>query len=115
MPSACDFGRQGALYPGMGSVDVQEARGKSTYHSMQAEASRRFSNGVYFTASYTFSKTIDDGNGAFGGAQNYRTTRVSGSTVGWRIRTSGAVWFLAESTSYRLEGAIFRRSSRQDA
>lgn len=54
------------LYPNMGSVDVQEARGVSSYHSLQAQGSRRFSNGLQFVASYTLSKTIDDGAGAFG-------------------------------------------------
>lgn len=54
------------LYPGMGSVNVQDARGNSMYHSLQLEASRRFNNGLQFTGSYTFSKTIDDGSGAFG-------------------------------------------------
>jgi hypothetical protein len=53
------------LYPGMGSVDVEDARGNSMYHSLQVEASRRFTNGLQFTAAYTFSKTIDDGSGAF--------------------------------------------------
>jgi hypothetical protein len=53
------------LFPGMGIVDVQDARGNSIYHSLQVEASRRFSHGVQFTGSYTFSRTIDDGSGAF--------------------------------------------------
>jgi Carboxypeptidase regulatory-like domain len=54
------------LYPGMGSIDTQEARGISSYHALQVEGQRRFSNGLQFTASYTFSKTIDDGAGANG-------------------------------------------------
>ena len=64
------------LYPGMGSVDVQEARGNSIYHSLQIEGSRRFSNGLQFTGSYTFSKTIDDGSGAFGTEQIYQSLRL---------------------------------------
>jgi hypothetical protein len=64
------------LYPGMGSVDVQEARGNSIYHSLQVEASRRFSNGVQFTGSYTFAKTIDDGSGAFATEQIYQSLRL---------------------------------------
>lgn len=54
------------FFPGLGSVTVKEARGSSTYHSLQSEVTRRFSRGLQFTASYTFSKTIDDGGGAFG-------------------------------------------------
>jgi len=52
------------LYPGLGNIDVQDARGNSIYNSLQAELSRRFSNGLQFTAAYTFSRTIDDGTGA---------------------------------------------------
>jgi hypothetical protein len=54
------------LYPGLGGIDVQDARGNSIYHALQTELSRRFSNGLQFTASYTFSRTIDDGAGANG-------------------------------------------------
>ena len=64
------------LYPGMGNVDVQDARGNSIYHSLQAEASRRFSNGLQFTASYTFSKTIDQGSGAFATEQIYQSLQL---------------------------------------
>jgi hypothetical protein len=66
------------LYPGMGAVNVEEARGISMYHSMQIEAQHRWSNGLQFTASYTFSKTIDDGSGAFGanGNQIYQALRL---------------------------------------
>jgi hypothetical protein len=64
------------LYPGMGSVDVQDARGNSMYHSLQVEASRRFSKGLQFTGSYTFSKTIDDGSGAFATEQVYQSLRL---------------------------------------
>lgn len=53
------------LYPGMGNIDVQDALGNSIYHSLQMELSRRFSNGLQFTAAYTFARTIDNGAGAF--------------------------------------------------
>jgi hypothetical protein len=66
------------LYPGMGNIDVQEARGNSSYHSLQVQAQRRFAQGVQFTASYTFAKTIDDGAGAFGvvGEQIFQSLRL---------------------------------------
>jgi hypothetical protein len=64
------------LFPGMGSVDVQEARGNSIYHSLQVEASRRFSHGLQFTGSYTFSRTIDDGSGAFATEQIFPSLRL---------------------------------------
>lgn len=65
------------LFPGLGSVNVQEARGNSIYHGLQAELSRRFASGLQFTASYTFSRTIDDGGGAYGsGPQDFRNIRL---------------------------------------
>ncbi len=54
------------LYPGMGSINVASAGGNSIYNALQAELSRRYSHGLQFTASYTYSKTIDNGGGAFG-------------------------------------------------
>ena len=74
------------LYPGMGSVDVQDARGNSIYHSLQAEASRRFSNGLQFTAAYTFSKTIDQGSGAFATEQIYQSLRLDRALADTDVR-----------------------------
>jgi hypothetical protein len=54
------------LFPNLGSVNVEDARGNSIYNAMQAELQHRFSHGLQFTASYTHSRTIDDGGGAFG-------------------------------------------------
>jgi hypothetical protein len=53
------------IYPNLGAINVAETRGNSMYHSLQAEVQRRFTKDLQFTASYTFSKTIDDGGGAF--------------------------------------------------
>lgn len=74
------------LYPGMGSVDVQDARGNSIYHSLQLQGSRRFENGLQFTASYTLSKTIDDGSGAFGSAQIYESLRFDRALADQDVR-----------------------------
>jgi hypothetical protein len=54
------------LFPNLGSVNVEDARGNSIYNALQTELQRRFSHGLQFTASYTYSRTIDDGAGAFG-------------------------------------------------
>jgi hypothetical protein len=62
------------LYPGLGSVTVEEARGNSIYNALQAELTRRFSRGLQFTAAYTFSRSIDDGGGAFGTGSNGNNT-----------------------------------------
>ncbi len=37
-----------------------ENQGNSTYHALQLLAEKRFSNGVYFLVSYSFSKTLTD-------------------------------------------------------
>ncbi|HRJ20525.1 MAG TPA: TonB-dependent receptor [Bryobacteraceae bacterium] len=42
--------------------------GHSTYHSFQARIEKRFSGGLTFTASYTFSRLIDDAGAVFDSA-----------------------------------------------
>jgi hypothetical protein len=42
--------------------------GNSTYHSLQAHLERRFARGLTWTASYTFSKLIDDAGSVFNSA-----------------------------------------------
>jgi hypothetical protein len=42
--------------------------GHSTYHSLQSRFERRFAGGLTFTASYTFSKLIDDAGAVFDAA-----------------------------------------------
>lgn len=55
----------GACYPGLGGVTVRDDNGKSQYDSLQVQLSRRFSKGWQYIASYTLSKTKDNGQGAF--------------------------------------------------
>jgi Carboxypeptidase regulatory-like domain/TonB dependent receptor/TonB-dependent Receptor Plug Domain len=55
----------GSCYPGLGSVTVRDDIGKSQYDSLQIQLERRFSKGWQYIASYTFSKTKDNGEGAF--------------------------------------------------
>jgi carboxypeptidase family protein len=47
---------------------LNETNAQSTYHSLQASVNRRFEHGVEFSASYTFSKSIDNASGPGGGA-----------------------------------------------
>src|SRR5262249_21367436 len=61
-----------ALPPGPGTLDArrrypiframtqQESSSYATYHSLQASAERRFSKGLMFLTSYTYSKSLDD-------------------------------------------------------
>jgi hypothetical protein len=61
------------FFPSLGSVSVADAGGNSIYNGLQMELTRRFSSGLQFTASETWSKTIDDGGGAYtaAGPQNF--------------------------------------------
>jgi outer membrane receptor protein involved in Fe transport len=62
-----------APYPDLGDVGVVKALGDSSYHSGQFKLERRFSQGVFVLATYTWSKSIDTltspSRGA-GGVQN---------------------------------------------
>jgi hypothetical protein len=46
-------------YPGWGNINIREPAGSSNYHSLQASANRRFTAGLQFGASYTWSKSLD--------------------------------------------------------
>jgi hypothetical protein len=64
----------GNCYPGLSSVNVRDSIGRSSYDSLQTQLERRFSNGWQYIAAYTFSKTKDNGEGAFdnvAGGLNY--------------------------------------------
>lgn len=43
---------------------AQEQSGVSNYNSLQASLNRRFSDGIYLQAAYTFAKSIDNGSGS---------------------------------------------------
>lgn len=88
-------------YPQYGAVvsyNMNESH--STYHSVQFRLERRFSDGLLFTAGYTFSKMIDDISGVSTGTtiqtpnyQNYydRRSNKSLSTFDARHRFIGNV------------------------
>jgi hypothetical protein len=44
----------------LGSVTLRSTNGQSTYHGLELEGQKRFSGGLSFLASYTWSRTIDD-------------------------------------------------------
>jgi hypothetical protein len=81
-----DFGRRLALYynaneqffnapfgarpyPTVGSLTVMQDIGNSNYNSLQVQLQKRFSHGFQFITSFTWSKDMDDGDGAFDGGQ----------------------------------------------
>jgi hypothetical protein len=60
----------GSCYPGLGSVNVRDDAGRSQYDSLQIQLQRRFTKGWQYIASYTLSKTKDNGEGAFDRTSN---------------------------------------------
>ena len=48
------------IFPGWGSINFQEPRGNSIYHSLQTKVDKRFSKGHMFLLSHTWAKSIDD-------------------------------------------------------
>jgi hypothetical protein len=52
------------LYPNIGSITVQDNRGKSSYNALQAQYERRMRNGLQFLGAFTWSKTLDDACGS---------------------------------------------------
>jgi len=46
-------------YPGYNTINMYEANGNSSYHSLQVQGNRRFSHGLQFGASWTWSKFMD--------------------------------------------------------
>ncbi len=64
------LGPAGVYYPGLSSLAVQgfgvhtmQSSSNSSYNSLQASVTKRFSNGLTFLASYTWSHSLDDYSG----------------------------------------------------
>jgi len=65
-------------YPMYSSINVRSASASSTYHSLQASMEKRFSYGLSFLVSYTYSKSIDDAslwNGSAVAVTNFHLER----------------------------------------
>jgi hypothetical protein len=86
----------------------------SIYNSLQASMTKRFSSGLQFLASYTFSKTIDDASGAptneFAAVPGDQQNRRSNRSVSDYDRANR----LVVSGTYDLPG-IYRGSSKTAA
>jgi len=57
---------------------MNESTAQSTYHSLQTSVNRRFFRGLQFSASYTFSKSIDNASNPGGGANSSGSLDRSG-------------------------------------
>lgn len=55
-------------FPSLGSINTQATRGNSSYNSLQTQFEKRMSQGLQYRASFTWSKNISDGDGAFDGS-----------------------------------------------
>jgi hypothetical protein len=56
-------------YPNTGQFSAVTMAGHSTYHAIQLSARRQYGENLAFVANYTFSKSIDDGDGLFSFSQ----------------------------------------------
>ena len=55
----------GKCFPNLNAARVRDDNGRSSYDSLQVQLERRFSQGWQYRAAYTYSKTKDNGEGAF--------------------------------------------------
>lgn len=56
-------------FPNVGGFSDVVMAGHSSYHSLQVTARRQYTSNLAFIANYTFSKSIDDGDGLFSFSQ----------------------------------------------
>jgi Carboxypeptidase regulatory-like domain/TonB-dependent Receptor Plug Domain/TonB dependent receptor len=55
----------GNCYPGLQRISVRDDNGRSQYDALQIQLTRRFTKGWQYVAIYAYSKTKDNGEGAF--------------------------------------------------
>ena len=80
-----------APFPGVGQVQDVRAIGDATYHSGQFKLEKRFSQGLFMLASYTWSKSIDTVSSAMfdssvsGGVQNIFDVKQNRGPSDWDV------------------------------
>lgn len=94
-------------YPLYGSISFYKWDGISRYHSMQSRLQQRYSHGLSFLGSYTYSHSIDDTNSP---SDNYNRRTAWGSSafdVRHRLALSPVVELpFGKGKSYATTGAI---------
>lgn len=79
-----------------------DPRNMSTYHSLQTKLLKRFSDGLQFLFSYTYSKTLDfggsaaSGGGATGGPQTITNLRAGRGPSGFDIKHRAVISYVYE-------------------
>jgi hypothetical protein len=80
-----------APFPSLGTVNLVRAIGDASYHSGQFKLEKRFSEGLFVLASYTWSKSIDTvsssllGSGVTGGVQNIFDPKANRGPSDWDV------------------------------
>jgi len=99
------FGRPNALtrpIPGLGAFTIFDSSASSTYHSLQASVTKRFSKGWQMTGAYTWSHAIDDVSdvfdlaGAFTLPQNDGNLRAERGDANFDVRHRFALSTLSD-------------------
>src|SRR5207244_10292234 len=70
--------------PQFADIDAYESRGNSSYNALQGKFTQRLHAGLSALASYTWSKSIDDGSGFFSSAGDPNFPQDSNNTRGDR-------------------------------
>lgn len=80
-------------FPTLGSIYISSYLGAATYNSLQAKLEKRYSDGLDFLATYTWSHALDDAVDPFAGSQDsgYRDPNLIGflndfSNSPWDVR-----------------------------
>jgi hypothetical protein len=102
--------------PFLGAIQIFENTANSSYHALQLEARKRYSHGLEFTASYTWSHAIDDVSDVFpiAGAPNLPQDSfnfaLERASANFDVRHRYAVSFIYDLPFYR-DGASADRGS----
>jgi Carboxypeptidase regulatory-like domain/TonB dependent receptor len=68
IPGPGTLASRGQPFPQYGTFNYDSNGGSASYNSLQAELKKQLSSGLYFTASYTWSKSLDLSSDAYSGS-----------------------------------------------
>ncbi len=110
----------GRLNPALGAYTIFDSSAASSYHSLQASVIKRYAHGFQLSASYTWSKAIDDVSdvfdvaGAFALPQDDRNLRAERGQANFDVRHRFVTSLVSElpilrrfDTAKGLAGAVF--------